>query len=99
MKIHQFSCYPGIVLSGAAILILAISPGFGLWGNRLEALQHEDHQGIPALEAQVTGQGTNITEQALSRGWFPAEQWVVVVHPLQHGMDQKGQDDEAGQHR
>ncbi|MFZ1642462.1 MAG: hypothetical protein WAV07_13745, partial [Candidatus Contendobacter sp.] len=42
----------------AAILILAISPGFGLWKSWLEALQHERHQGPPALEAQVTGQGS-----------------------------------------
>jgi hypothetical protein len=79
-------------MGGTAILILAISPGFGLWGSRLEALQHKRHQSFPAFETQVIGQGANITEQAWSGGQFPAEQLVLVVHPLQPGMDQKSQD-------
>ena len=40
----------------AAILILANSPGFRLLGCRfLEAFQHEIHQGIPTVKAQVAG--------------------------------------------
>jgi len=40
----------------AAILILTKLPGFRLRGWRfLEAFQHEIHQGIPTVEAQVAG--------------------------------------------
>ena len=39
-----------------AILILTKLPGFRLRGWRfLEAFQHEIHQGIPTVEAQVAG--------------------------------------------
>jgi len=87
-----------IIITRTAILILAISPCFSLRGSRLEALQHERHQVPPAREAPVTGQGANVAEQPLTGGQFPAEQSVLVIHPFQHGVDQKGQDDEVGQH-
>lgn len=73
------------------------SPGFWLWRRRLEAVQHEIHQRLPGLEAQVTGQGADVVEQALSRGQLLAQEPVFVVHPLQYGVGQKSQDDEAGQ--
>jgi glutamate synthase (NADPH/NADH) small chain len=67
-SIHQYLTqqyltqqHPGPAVT-AAILILANSPCFWLRGIRLEALQHERHQVPPALEAQVTGQGANVTE-------------------------------------
>jgi hypothetical protein len=65
--------------------------------GRLKAFQHEFHQRLPRLEAQVTGQGAGVVEQALSRGQMLAQEPVFVLHPLQHGVDQEGQDDGAGQ--
>jgi putative transposase len=53
-------------LKTAAILILAVSPGFWLRRSRVEALQHEIHQRLPSLKTQVTGQGTDVIEQAFS---------------------------------
>jgi hypothetical protein len=38
-----------------AILILELSPGFRRCRKRIEAFQHEVHQRIPSLEAQVAG--------------------------------------------
>ena len=49
----------------AAILILANSPGFWLWGIWLETFQHEIHQRLPGLKTQVTGQCPDVIEQAL----------------------------------
>ena len=57
----------------AAILILATSPSFRLYGRRFEAVQHEVHEGVPVLEAQVAGQGADVVEQALARGQFLAQ--------------------------
>ena len=54
---HQirFRQFKGFYL-GSAILILANSPGFRLLVCRfLEAFQHEIHQGIPTVKAQVAG--------------------------------------------
>ena len=50
----------------SAILNLASSPGFWFRWNRLEALQHEIHQRLPRLKAQVTGQSPDVVEQAFS---------------------------------
>ena len=51
----------------AAILILATSPCSRLRRRRwLEAFEHERHQVHPGVEAQVTGEGSDVTEQALA---------------------------------
>jgi hypothetical protein len=74
----------------AAILMLATALGFRQCGSRFEAVQHEVHEGVPALEAHAAGQRADVVEQALARGQLLAEQRVLVVHPLQHGVGQEG---------
>ena len=76
---------------------MAALPCCWLRGGRFEAFEHEVPQRVPSLEAQVAGQGADVVEQALARGELLAQQPVLRVHPLQDGVGQEGQDDEAGQ--
>ena len=71
--------------------------GFWLRRGPVEAFQHEIDQCLPTVEAQVAGQCLDVVEQAPARGQLLAQQLELVVHPLQHGVGQKGQDDEARQ--
>ena len=38
-----------------------------IWSLKLEAIDHERHQGLPAVEAHITGQGPQIVEEDLAR--------------------------------
>jgi len=81
---------PGVKLQGlhTAILILTKLPGFRLRGCRfVEAFQHEIHQGIPTVKAQVAGQGFDVVEQSLARGQLLAQQLEFAVRPVQHRVD------------
>jgi hypothetical protein len=39
----------------------------GVRGLQLQALDHERHQGLPAVEAQVTGEGVQVVAEAFAR--------------------------------
>jgi len=45
----------------------------------------------------MTGQGLAVVEQALSGWQFLAQESIFAIRPLHHGVDQKGQENQAGQ--
>ena len=53
--------------------VRANSSCFWLRGRLVEAFQHEVHEGVPTVKAQVAGQGFDVVEQAFARGQLLAQ--------------------------
>jgi len=63
---------------------------------QLQTFDHERHQGLPALEAQVAGQGAQIVEEGLGPQ-ERAQAMLAGIEQLQQGVKQEGQKIEGRQ--
>src|SRR5258706_16112340 len=61
------------------------------------APDHEIHQVIPIVKDHITHEGLDIIEKRLTPGKHATQYRIFVIAPLQHGMEQQGQQVEAEQ--
>ena len=57
-----------------------------------ELNKHEVKQMFPAIKDHVTGQGTNVIKERLSRAKFLPHLLIDVVSPVEHGMEEKSKE-------
>src|SRR4030042_103914 len=67
------------------------------WGP-LKAGYHEVKQVFPTLEEQVACQCPDVVEERLAGAQCGSHTLVLAVRPLEHGVTEKGEQDEAKQH-
>ena len=68
----------------------------GIRNFQFKLFDHECHQGVPAVEAQVAGQCAQVVEKPFARQEL-ADAPVVGVEQFQEGVEQEGQEIEGGQ--
>ena len=73
-----------------------MAPSAGIRDVQFKLFDHECHQGVPTVEAQVTGQRTQVVEEPFARQEL-ADASVARVHQVQQGVKQEGQEIEGGQ--
>jgi hypothetical protein len=62
----------------------------GIGGLQFEPLDHERHQGVPTVEAQIAGQCAQVVKKPFARQEL-AQAPVAGVHQVQHSVKQEGQ--------
>ena len=68
----------------------------GIRDVQLELFDHECHQGIPTVEAQIAGQSAQVVEKPFARQKL-TDAPVARIHQVQQGVKQEGQEIEGGQ--
>jgi len=59
---------------------------------QLQPREHEQHQMLPAVEAQVLGQRSDMLKEGIAAGEGGAKKGAALVFELQHRVEQKRQD-------
>ena len=68
------------------------------FGFEFKPRDHEVHQVMPTGKHHIAGQGLHIVEKGLATGEHLAKQGVLLITPLQHRMERKGEQVQA-EHR
>lgn len=63
----------------------------GIWDIDFQAAQHEIQQGIEVLEANIAGQSLDMLEEHFAAWQFCADQLVLGIYHVEHGVEQEGQ--------
>ncbi len=68
--------------------------GIELW-LELKPLDHEIHQVMPTVKDHIPRQGLDILDKRLAPGKHATQQGILLIAPLQHRMEQQGEEVEA----